>query len=119
MLIKNAIKKLEKAGYKVEDTRGHFRAVNGRFVVNFHRNGNSDSACSFGSTRTNAGPYDNAMFGWSSLASIIKAHADSMAADKPCSHCGNPAGPDGLGDHVCPPNVADYPEPNTTGRSVF
>lgn len=81
MLIKNAIKKLEKAGYTVTDDRGSFRATLDRFVVVFHRNGGSDNACAFGSTRTGAGPYDSPMFGWPSLTSIISAHASTIAAD--------------------------------------
>jgi hypothetical protein len=81
MLIKNAIKKCEKAGYVVEDLGGRFRAVNGRHVITFCRNGRSDSATAFGSTRTTAGPYDSALFGWPSLTSIIRAHASTIASE--------------------------------------
>ncbi len=82
MKLTNAIKKCETAGYEVTHADGCYRAVKGRRVIIFHRNGGgSDQATAFGSTRTSAGPYDNALFCWPSLTSIIKSHARSEASD--------------------------------------
>ena len=83
MQIKNAIKKLEKAGYQVEaeDQSGKFRAVNDRFVIVFYRNGGSDDAVCFGSTRTTAAPNVEPFFGWPNLSQIIRSHAETISSE--------------------------------------
>lgn len=83
MKISNAIKKLEKAGYEVTEYRpGSFRAVNGRQVVGFHKNGHSEDATAFHTTTTDASEYNTPLFGWPSLKSIIDSQRDSVEAEK-------------------------------------
>lgn len=75
MKIQNAVAKLTKAGFEVtEYDAGKFRAVRGRHVVGFYRNGaGSDRATCFHTTTTDADAYSSPLFGWSSLTSIIRS----------------------------------------------
>ena len=73
MRIDNAIKKLEKAGFEVEECGGRFRAVRGKNVVTFCRNGSGENATAFATTRTDASQFATPLYGWPSLTSIIRS----------------------------------------------
>ncbi len=80
MKIINAIKKLEKAGFELEDLGNRVRAVSGRHVITFCKSG--EDACAFGSTTTDASEYNTPLFGWPSLTALIKCTVADVVRDQ-------------------------------------